>query len=158
YQCGPAALATVLANAGAPVTADELVPEVYVEGLHGSLQAELLAATRRHGLIPYILAPSPHAPLAEVRPGRPVLGLENLRVPRIPVWHYAVVVGYDAGQDAIVLRSGTEQRRLERSSRFLRSWQRGDHWAFVAVEPGSLPATAAPDAYARAVIDAERLL
>lgn len=158
YQCGPAALATVLANAGLPVTADELAPEVYVEGLRGSLQAELLAATRRHGLIPYVLAPSADALLAEVRAGRPALVLENLGVPRVPVWHYAVVVGYDADRDAIVLRSGTEERRLERSARFLRSWQRGDQWAFVAVEPGSLPATAESDVYARAVIDAERLL
>jgi hypothetical protein len=158
YQCGPAALATVLANAGASVTPDELVPEVYVEGLRGSLQAELLAATRRHGLIPYVLAPSSAALLAEVSAGQPVLVLQNLGWPRVPVWHYAVVVGYDAERDAIVLRSGTEQRRLERSSRFLRSWQRGEQWAFVAVEPGSLPATAEPDVYARAVVDAERLI
>jgi tetratricopeptide (TPR) repeat protein len=87
-----------------------------------------------------------------------VLVLQNLALPRVPVWHYAVVVGYDAERDAIVLRSGTEQRRLERSRRFLRSWQRGAQWAFVAVEPGSLPATAMPDAYVRALADAERLL
>jgi len=158
YQCGPAALATLLASAGAPVTADELGPEVYVEGLRGSLQAELLGATRRHGLIPYVLAPRSEALLAEIGAGRPVLVLQNLGLPRVPVWHYAVVVGYDAERDAIVLRSGTEQRRLERSRRFLRSWQRGAEWAFVAVEPGALPATATPDAYVRAVADAERLL
>jgi hypothetical protein len=158
YQCGPAALATLLASAGAAVTADQLVPEVYVEGLHGSLQAELLAATRRHGLIPYVLAPGSEALLAEIAAGRPVLVLQNLGLPRVPVWHYAVVVGYDAERDAIVLRSGTEQRRLERSRRFLRSWQGGDEWAFVAVEPGALPATATADAYVRALVDAERLL
>jgi hypothetical protein len=158
YQCGPAALATLLASAGAAVTADQLVPEVYVDGLHGSLQAELLAATRRHGLIPYVLLPGSEAMLAEIAAGRPVLVLQNLGLPRVPVWHYAVVVGYDAERDAIVLRSGTEQRRLERSRRFLRSWQRGAEWAFVAVEPGSLPATATPDAYVRALVDAERLL
>ena len=61
YQCGPAALATVLAHAGAAVDADDLVREVYVEGLRGSLQPELLGATRRHGLIPYVLAPEADA-------------------------------------------------------------------------------------------------
>jgi hypothetical protein len=158
YQCGPAALATLLASAGAPVTPDQLVPEVYVEGLRGSLQAELLAGTRRHGLIPYVLAPSAEALLAEIDAGRPVLVLQNLGLPRVPVWHYAVVVGYDAERDAMVLRSGTERRRLEHSRRFLRSWQRGADWALVAVQPGSLPVTATPEAYARAVADAERLL
>ena len=73
-----------------------------------------------------------------------------------PVWHYAVVVGFDG--DDVILRSGTEQRRIERSSRFLRSWQRGSNWAFVAVEPGELPATATPGAYVRALAGAEPLL
>src|SRR5690606_4837809 len=33
YQCGPAALATVLAHEGLAVTAEQLAPAVYVEGL-----------------------------------------------------------------------------------------------------------------------------
>ena len=69
-----------------------------------------------------------------------MLVLQNLGFERVPVWHYAVVVGFDG--DDVILRSGTEQRRVERSARFLRSWQRGSNWAFVAVEPGELPATA----------------
>jgi hypothetical protein len=45
YQCGPAALATVLAASEVSVTADALVPEVFLPGRQGSLQSELLAAT-----------------------------------------------------------------------------------------------------------------
>lgn len=156
YQCGPAALATVLAHAGAAVDADALAPEVYVEGLKGSLQPELLGATRRHGFIPYVLPPNPSALLAELESGRPVLVLQNLGVPRIPVWHYAVVVGTDG--DDMILRSGTEQRRVESTARFLRSWQRGDNWAFVPVVPGELPVTATPASYVRALAGAEPLL
>jgi predicted double-glycine peptidase len=156
YQCGPAALATVLAHAGAPVVADDLVGEVYVEGLRGSLQPELLGATRRHGFIPYVLAPEPSALVAELSARRPVLVLQNLGIDRVPVWHYAVVVGIDG--DAVILRSGTERRRVERSTRFLRSWQRGENWAFVALEPGEVPATATPASYVRALAGAEPLL
>jgi len=156
YQCGPAALATVLAHAGAPVDADDLVPEVYIEGLRGSLQPELLGATRRNGLIPYVLAPDPAALLAELAGGRPVLVLQNLGLPRAPVWHYAVVVGADG--DDVILRSGTEQRRLEPSAKFLRTWQRGANWAFVALTPGELPATATAAAYVRALAGTESLL
>jgi predicted double-glycine peptidase len=153
YQCGPAALATVLAHAGADVDADALVPEVYVEGLRGSLQPELLGATRRHGFIPYVIAPEPSALVAELAARRPVLVLQNLGVDRVPVWHYAVVVGVDG--DEVILRSGAEERRIETGSRFLRSWQRGASWAFVVVEPGELPATATPDTYVRALAGAE---
>jgi hypothetical protein len=158
YQCGPAALATVLADAGAPVDADDLVREVYVEGLRGSLQPELLGATRRHGLIPYVLAPEATALAAELAARRPVLVLQNLGLERVPVWHYAVVVGFEGDGDEVILRSGTEQRRIESSARFLRSWQRGANWAFVALEPGELPATATAGAYIRAVAGAEPLL
>ncbi len=57
YQCGPAALATVLAASGVEVTADELVPEVYLPGRRGSLQPELVAATRNRDRVPYVLPP-----------------------------------------------------------------------------------------------------
>jgi predicted double-glycine peptidase len=156
YQCGPAALATVLAHAGVKVDADDLVREVYVEGLRGSLQPELLGATRRHGLVPYVIAPDASALMAELAARRPVLVLQNLSIDRAPVWHYAVVVGVDG--DDVILRSGIEQRRVERGARFLRSWRRGANWAFVALEPGEVPATATAGAYVRALAGAEPLL
>jgi hypothetical protein len=156
YQCGPAALATLLNAAGARVAAEELVDEVYVAGLKGSLQAELLGATRRHGFIPYVLAPQPSALASELADGRPVLVLQNLGLPKAPVWHYAVVVGLRG--DEVVLRSGTEARRIERGARFLRSWQRGSSWAFVATEPGTVPASADAAGYVRALAGAEPLL
>ncbi len=158
YQCGPAALATVLANAGVQVDADGLVSQVYVEGLRGSLQAELLGATRRHGLIPYVLAADPNALFTELAAGRPVLVLQNLGLPRVPVWHYAVVVGFDRDADRVILRSGTQQRRLERTARFLKSWQRGNFWAFVPIAPGELPASATASLYVHALAGTEPLL
>jgi tetratricopeptide (TPR) repeat protein len=85
-----------------------------------------------------------------------VLVLQNLGLDRAPVWHYAVVVGVDG--DDVILRSGTQQRRIERGARFLRSWQRGSNWAFVALEPGEVPATATAGAYVRALAGAEPLL
>jgi tetratricopeptide (TPR) repeat protein len=156
YQCGPAALATVLAHAGADVDAEGLVAEVYVDALRGSLQPELLGATRRHGFIPYVIAPEANALVAELAARRPVLVLQNLGFERAPVWHYAVVVG--VADDDVILRSGTQQRRVERSSRFMRSWQRGNNWAFVALAPGELPATAEAATYVRALAGAEPLL
>ena len=115
YQCGPAALATILAHEGVPVDADGLVGAVYVEGLRGSLQPELLGATRRNARIPYVLEPEPSALFAELGAGRPVLVLQNLGIERVPVWHYAVVVGFDRDSDRMILRSGAERRRSHRN-------------------------------------------
>ncbi len=158
YQCGPAALATILAHEGLPVDADALAPAVYIEGLRGSLQAELLAATRRHGLVPYRLRPDPDALFTEVGSGKPVLVLQNLGLDRFPVWHYAVVVGFDPTRGDVLLRSGTERRRREPLRRFLRSWARADHWAFVAAPPDEPPVTADAAGWIRAITDAARVL
>jgi hypothetical protein len=158
FDCGPAALATILNWANVTVAPEQLIEAVYIEGLKGSLQAELLAATRRYGLLPIPVPPDAPSLLAEVESGRPVLVLQNLAFKRAPAWHYAVVVGYDAATDRVVLRSGEERRRLERVSRFLRSWELADHWAFVAAEPGDLPVTATPDIYMRAVVGSEHVL
>lgn len=158
YACGPAALATILNAAGVDVASDTLVDAVYVEGLKGSLQAELLAATRRYGRLPVPVAPDPRSLLEEIASGRPVLVLQNLGLGVAPRWHYAVVIGHDAGAGRFVLRSGTERRRLERTGRFLRRWRLGEHWGFVAVRPGEIPATATPERYMRALVGAERVL
>src|SRR5262249_34979409 len=69
HECGPAALAMVLDAAGVAVTPDQLVPQIYLPGRHGSLQVELIAASRRHERIPYVIDPRVDALFAEVAAG-----------------------------------------------------------------------------------------
>ena len=139
YQCGPAALATAMGAAGADVSADALVGEVYLPGRQGSLQPELVAATRRHMLLPYLMPPTVEALLGSLAGGVPVLVLQKLGAGPFPGWHYAVVVGYDARRDRLVLRSGTERRKEMPARHFLASWDRAGRWALLAVQPGDLP-------------------
>jgi len=155
FQCGPAALATVLAASGRDPDIDALVERVYLPARRGSLQVELLAATRSEGRIPYLVEGSAAALARELEAGRPVLVLQNLGVAWLPRWHYAVVVGIDPSAGRIVLRSGAEQRRLAKLDVFLRSWQRSGYWGFVTLRPGELPASADRTRYYRAVADVE---
>src|SRR5262249_34976020 len=90
YQCGPPALAVVLANAGVKATPQELVPQVSLPARQGSLQVEMLAAARRNGLVSYTLAPSYEALLRELAAGTPVILLQNLGL--FEGWHYAVAI------------------------------------------------------------------
>ena len=151
YQCGPAALATVLHSAGREIHPDALAPQVYLPQREGSLQVELLAATRRAGLIPYVIDPSSAALFAELGAGRPVLVLQNLGLRILPVWHYAVVIGADPVSDRIILRSGLERRRLSPTRDFMRSWASAERWAMVVLRPGELPATGERKRYLAAV-------
>jgi tetratricopeptide (TPR) repeat protein len=155
YQCGPAALATVLVDSGVAVHPDELAPRVYLPRRQGSLQPELIAATRHYDRIPYVIPPDFSALLAEVSQGRPVLVLQNLGVRAFPAWHYAVVVGYARERSEVVLRSGTDERRVTPATTFANTWRRGGNWGVVALQPGDLPATDDSSGYLRALAAAE---
>lgn len=157
YQCGPAALATVLRATGVKVTPEELTAQVYLPKRHGSLQAELIASTRRHGRIPYVLEPDFGKLLTEVADGTPVLIMQNLGLRILPQWHYAVIIGYDTTTDSMLLRSGTNERLRMNRVRFQGTWARADNWAMVAVAPQNPPPTAHHVKWLRAASDFEEL-
>jgi len=147
YQCGPASLASLLNDAGVDVTPEALRPEVYIPARQGSLQAELLAAARRHDRLPYVIDPDTRALRQQLDAGHPVLVLQNFGSRSTPVWHYAVVVGYEAGARAWLLRSGATPRQRLVARRFEASWDRADRFGFVLARPGEIPAGAAPTRY-----------
>lgn len=156
WQCGPAALATVLQWSGAEVTPDALVSEVYVPARRGSLQPEMLATTRRHGRVPYVLEPGLEVLITEIEAGQPVLVLQNLGLSWMPRWHYAVVIGFDLDREELILRSGTTERQRMSLTLFERTWRRGDHWAVVVTEPDRIPVTAAELDWLRTVVAFEQ--
>jgi hypothetical protein len=154
YQCGPAALATVLTSYGVKVTPEELVPEVYLPARKGSLQVEMLAAARRHGLISYRIKPSLEALMREVHGGNPVILLQNLGLR--DGWHYAVAIGWDYDDGMLILRSGTDQRKEMRFPFNEFVWMRSGYWAMVAVPPDRVPITAEEDGWLAAIAAFER--
>lgn len=157
YQCGPAALATTLVHAGAPVTPDELVKRVYLPGREGSLQAEMLAAPRRYGKLSYQIAPRFDDLLREVAAGNPVLVLQDNGVGPITNWHYAVVVGFDYPAGELYLRSGETRRLAVPFTVFEYTWKKSNYWAMLTMPPERTPMTASEPAYLAAVAAMERV-
>jgi hypothetical protein len=131
----------LLGAAGIDTSPDALVPEVYLPGREGSLQIELQAAGRRHGALTATVPPRLDSLLAELDAGHPVLVLQNLSLPIAPMWHYAVVIGYDIDNREVILRSGTTRRMTMPLSIFEHTWARSNFWGMVALAPGQLPAT-----------------
>jgi tetratricopeptide (TPR) repeat protein len=154
YQCGPAALATALASFGVKVTPDDLVSQVYLPERKGSLQVEMLAAARRHGLVSYQLAPRLEDVMREVAAGTPVILLQNLGFR--DGWHYAVAVGYDYDRGEIILRSGVTEREVLAFTMNEFVWMRSGYWAMVALPPGRIPVTASEERWLGAVAAFER--
>ena len=155
HQCGPAALAMALRNIGVEIEPQQLTSFVYLPEKQGSLQVEMLSAARRHGRVAYVLQPYLADVMAEVAAGNPVVVLQNLGLSWYPVWHYAVVVGYDLGNEQMILRSGNEFRQVLPFFTFEKTWARSNSWAFAVFPPGRLPRTATPETYLSSIIELE---
>ena len=155
YQCGPAALATVLAASGVAVVPDDLVAKVFVPALEGSLQTEMIAATRAYDRLAITVEPQLDAVLAALAEGHAVLVLQNLGVESVPLWHYAVVIGYDTRRGQLLLRSGTEQRQAMTVRRFLGAWQRAGNWGVLVVRPEVVPRSVGREAFVAAAAGLE---
>ena len=157
HQCGPAALAMALHAAGLAVSPATLSEQIYLPAREGSLQVEMLAGARRHGLLAYQLAPEMKDVLAEVAAGNAVIVLQNLGLfASRPYWHYAVVIGYDLERNEILLHSGSTARRAMSFGLFEFLWMDGGRWAMVALPPARMPASAREAPYAGAAAALER--
>lgn len=156
YQCGPAALATVLNRFNVTVAPKELVPQIYLPARKGSLQIEIAATARRYGMLAYLMRPELSDLLTEISAGNPVLVLQNLAFDWLPRWHYAVVIGYDLSRRELVLRSGTRRRWLTTLAAFERTWTKANYWALAIVPADRIPKTAEPLRYLKAAHDLEK--
>jgi len=157
YHCGPAALAGVINYRGTSVLPDQIADLVYVPGLKGSLQVEIVAATRQFDLLPVQLDGRLDSLLRELAAGNPVFILQNLALDVFPVWHYEILIGYDLNLGHMILRSGVNRRITRSFALFEKTWQRADYWALAVVTTDSVPSTASADAYLDAVIALEQV-
>ncbi len=157
YECGPAALAMTLAAAGRPVALQRLVDAVYLPARKGSLQAEMLAQPRRESMLSIPVAPRLASVLQLVADGVPVLVFQNLGLSWTPIWHYAVLVGYDLPAGVVVLHSGTEASMPMSIDAFERTWARAGSWSMIVVDPARIPASVGVGTALRAAVALERL-
>lgn len=137
--CGPSALTMAMLSARHKVTREALVPEMYSTEKKGSLQADLLNTSRRHGLLAVQIDGLANL-LKEVAAGHPVIIFENLGFGWWPKWHYSVVVGYDLDEQEIIRHSGDEPFMHQSMNHFERSWKLGDYWGLVVLSPEELAA------------------
>jgi len=157
YHCGPAALAEVINYRGGTVIPDQIAEMIYVPELKGSLQVEVVAATRQFDLLPVELDGRMESLLRELAAGNPVFVLQNLAIDLYPLWHYEVLIGYDFDARKMILRSGTNRRITRPFATFEKTWKRAGYWALAPVRPDSIPVTASAGAYLDAAIGMEQV-
>lgn len=94
--------------------------------------------------------------LDQLEAGHPVLVFQNLGFGFYPVWHYAVVIGYDLDDKVITLHSGTTAGLERDFRRFELEWRGGDYWAMTLHQPGEFPANADASVYLEATVGLEQ--
>lgn len=137
-MCGPAVLNMAAKPYLPNVPFDTYKNLSFREKAEGTFTSDMLSATRRLGLAPYKVA-TLEAMLKNVSIGRPVMVFQNLGLSWYPMWHYALLVGYDKNENIVYLHSGfTEYRKMD-FGLFKRTWRRGDYWSYIVVPPSTIP-------------------
>jgi tetratricopeptide (TPR) repeat protein len=154
--CGPATLTMAMRWAGQDVSVDQVAALVYTPGFHGSFQSDMISASRRQGLMAVPIHDL-QALLTEVQAGHPVIIFENLSVSWAPVWHYALILGYDLKKQEMIMHSGHDAFYHWDMEKFERSWMLGDYWGLVVLPPGELAASAGELPQVSAVVGLEQI-
>jgi tetratricopeptide (TPR) repeat protein len=142
--CGPASLSMMLGWSGVEVAHEALAADFPAKPQDP--RRALPALARSYGRLPYAIH-GIEPMLAEVAAGHPVLVVENLGVASRPMWNCAVVVGWDQGDDRILVNRGDTAGKAVPVSLFRRLWAETDEWGMVVMRPGELPATASAREY-----------
>ena len=139
FHCGPSTLAMAMNFYGKKLTPDELAKDVFTPGRKGSFQSEMKAAVRKRGMLAYELTPELVYLLAEVSVGHPVIILQNKSIKYYPIWHYALVIGYDLDRKQIYLHTGLNENYVVSMSVFEFTWKRSKRWAMAVLPTDTLP-------------------
>ena len=139
-HCGPATLTMAFNWAGVDITQEQAANEVFTPGAEGSYRMDIVAATRRNGLVS-IEVNSMKELLREISQGTPVIVFQNLGFDWYELWHYSIVTGYDLDKKVLFLNSGKEQNKILSFKQFERGWKRGGYWGIVTLPPDKLSAT-----------------
>lgn len=139
--CGPATLTMTMNWAGDPITVGEIAPKVMTETMKGSLQTDMITASRRHG---YLAVPIEGLEnlLMEVAAGHPVIALENLGFSWYPQWHYSLITGYDLKEQTLTMHTGARASKTTPINYFERNWKLANYWGLVVLPTTQLSATA----------------
>lgn len=139
-HCGPATLTMAIQSLGQQADLNEITLQVYNEKSKGSLQTDMISATRRQGLkaVPingYVSL------LTELQAGHNVIIFENLGLSWLPQWHYALVTGYNLPKKTLTMHSGPKANEEIDMGKFELSWKLTDYWGLVVLKPNQLSAT-----------------
>ena len=128
FFCGPTTLSEALNFYGHSTTPEAIAPNLFIPEREGSLQLEMISAARSYGQLPYSTNSDLETLFSLIDNNVPVIVFQNVATSWFPMWHYALVIGYDQTTQKIILHTGETQAHEMSYKLFERVWQRGNYW------------------------------
>lgn len=136
FYCGPTTLAEVFEFYGKSIDVNEIAPKLFIPGRDGSLQLEMISATRQYGFLPYAGRGTLEKILYLIDDDIPVIVLQNNSISLFPMWHYAVVTGFNMDLHELRLHTGLTKNHVMSFDLFEKTWQRGNYWLLAPLPVG----------------------
>jgi ABC-type bacteriocin/lantibiotic exporter with double-glycine peptidase domain len=127
-DCGPAALANVLAFWGRPVSMEKIAATIYLPQLRGTLPMDMERFARESGFEAASSVGTLDRLKARVRAGIPVICLVDLGFSLYRRPHYTTVTGFDDVNAVVIMHDGLERNKLMSYETFDRAWTRAGRW------------------------------
>ena len=139
YQCGPAALATVIdywhakTGAGRKVTPEDMAPAIYSPTARGVLGMDLERYAGKQGFLTRQYQGTIEDLRGCIDEATPPIILVDLGFALYQVNHFAVVTGYNT--EGLFVNSGGEENRFIREGEFKKIWGKSGNWMLVVRPP-----------------------
>jgi len=133
YDCGPAALAGVLAFRSRPVPLETITASVYLPKLHGTLPMDMERYAKDAGFAVRSSSGTAAALKEAVRGNSPVICLLDLGFGIYKRPHYVTVIGFDDGNSLFIMNDGETPDRTMPYDRFEKAWVRAGRWMIVVL-------------------------
>ncbi|RZA06223.1 MAG: peptidase C39 family protein [Proteobacteria bacterium] len=137
--CGPATLTMAMRYHGHNVGVEEIASQVYTPGKKGTLQQDMIGSARRQGMLAVQIQGLPNL-FKELRANHPVIAFFNLGLSWYPMYHYALVTGYDVAGPSIFMHSAGTENKEWSMRKFERNWSQS--WGLVVLPPTELSVAA----------------
>jgi ABC-type bacteriocin/lantibiotic exporter with double-glycine peptidase domain len=132
YECGPAALASVLTYNGINSTPEEIASAIFSRTAKGTLNFDMLLYATGTGLDAEIFSGSMDSVVRHIDNGNPLVVLVDYGFWMYQQNHYMVIVGYN--ENGVIVNSGRESLKFIPSGEFLKIWEKTKYWT-LSVKP-----------------------
>ncbi len=131
YDCGPAALAGILAIHGRPVDLEAITASIYLPKLRGTLPMDLERYARNAGLTTASSAGTVDTLKVAIRSNIPVICLLDLGFGPYRQPHYVTIIGFDDGNGLFIMHGGVTPDKTMSYESFEKKWARAGRWMIV---------------------------